>query len=293
MPPAAAVRLEVCRVLAVLLLGAALMSCAPRQRGVPQPVPAPAPPVETQGPEARPPATPAPPDPAALPGANRVYPSQDPRNRPLPGAPEAFPPLRAGRAVDAADGDDEASGAGSPAGDAAAPGPPLTGSAESGPPDAGPAPAPAAPPDAGAERDAGGDGEGAGGIGEDGTADAARPEVVGSEQGASTDGSAPRPSAAGPASPGAPERPSDSGPVYAVQLLASASHATALERARSLARHFGDPPVVVEQGGLFKVRVGACRERAAANALRRRAVELGFDGAFVVAQDPGPAAEGR
>jgi rare lipoprotein A len=80
---------------------------------------------------------------------------------------------------------------------------------------------------------------------------------------------------------------------YAVQLFASASLATAQERSRALARHFGEPCGVVEEGGVYKVRLGPFVDREAAEPVRRRAFDLGFTDAFIVPPRAVPREGGR
>lgn len=70
--------------------------------------------------------------------------------------------------------------------------------------------------------------------------------------------------------------------VWSVQLLASGSAAIARERAGALAPYFDEAPRVVPAAGLFRVRVGHCAARDEAEAVRRKAVDLGLRDAFVV-----------
>jgi hypothetical protein len=87
------------------------------------------------------------------------------------------------------------------------------------------------------------------------------------------------------AEPGTAESAAESPPpaaAWSVQLLASSSMPVARERAESLAPYFAEPTRVEPEGGLFKVRVGRCGSRDEAEALRRRASELGLRDAFVV-----------
>jgi hypothetical protein len=69
---------------------------------------------------------------------------------------------------------------------------------------------------------------------------------------------------------------------WSVQLLASSSLSVARERAGALAPYFPEPLSVDPVAGLFKVRVGRCATRGEAEALRRKALDLGLRGAFVV-----------
>jgi len=73
---------------------------------------------------------------------------------------------------------------------------------------------------------------------------------------------------------------------WSVQLLASSSLSVARERAGALAPYFPEPPRVEPVAGLFKVRVGRCATRGEAEALRRKALELGLRDAFVVPAEP-------
>jgi cell division septation protein DedD len=87
--------------------------------------------------------------------------------------------------------------------------------------------------------------------------------------------------------PGAGEaiarRPEASG--FRVQLLATADRALAERRAQEARTAFPEPVRIDEEGTLFKVRVGAGAPREEAEALRSRAVALGYEGAFVVSID--------
>jgi hypothetical protein len=74
---------------------------------------------------------------------------------------------------------------------------------------------------------------------------------------------------------------------WSVQLLASSSLSVARERAGALAPHFPEPLSVEPVAGLFKVRVGRCATRGEAEALRRKALDLGLRDAFVVPAGPG------
>jgi hypothetical protein len=46
------------------------------------------------------------------------------------------------------------------------------------------------------------------------------------------------------------------------------------------------PMVIEREKGLWKVRTRDCQSREAADALRRRAIESGFEGAFIVKGAP-------
>jgi hypothetical protein len=73
---------------------------------------------------------------------------------------------------------------------------------------------------------------------------------------------------------------------WSVQLLASSSLSVARERAGALAPYFPEPLSVEPMAGLFKVRVGRCATRGEAEALRRKALDLGLRDAFVVPAGP-------
>lgn len=75
--------------------------------------------------------------------------------------------------------------------------------------------------------------------------------------------------------------------IYRVQLMATADGALAQRRAEEFRRVFDQPVRVDAEGGLFKIRVGACSERGAAEALQRQALAAGVRDAFVMeADDP-------
>jgi hypothetical protein len=75
--------------------------------------------------------------------------------------------------------------------------------------------------------------------------------------------------------------------VLSVQLFASSSRPVAERRAADLSTAFGSPCRVEKEGGVFKVRVGRFESRRQAEAMRRRALELGFGDAFIVARPRG------
>jgi cell division septation protein DedD len=93
-------------------------------------------------------------------------------------------------------------------------------------------------------------------------------------------------------SPGAPEAfplPGEPGEEaqgkrlgYRVQVGAFAQEATARQRAEELRRLFEEPVYVVHEGLLYKIQVGDFVSRDRAEEVRRRAVDLGIEGAFVV-----------
>lgn len=73
---------------------------------------------------------------------------------------------------------------------------------------------------------------------------------------------------------------------YSVQLFASADGEAARQRMKDLDGTVPGPLRLVHQDGLFKLRSGAAETRAQADRLRRKVVNLGFRGAFVVAFRP-------
>ncbi len=68
---------------------------------------------------------------------------------------------------------------------------------------------------------------------------------------------------------------------YRVQLFASSRSHTAFAMRDEIASNVGDPVYIEQENGLWKVRVGDCRTREDANALRRRMIGLGYADAFV------------
>jgi hypothetical protein len=88
-----------------------------------------------------------------------------------------------------------------------------------------------------------------------------------------------------PALPAAPASPAVSGHQrygYRVQIFATADEAQAAAQAEEYRRSFSAPVYVESEGLLFKVQVGDCLSRDEAEALRREAVGLGCEGAFIV-----------
>lgn len=92
--------------------------------------------------------------------------------------------------------------------------------------------------------------------------------------------SSPPPATAAPASPrpGTPSVSPDS--CWRVQVLAPPERDRADRMAEAARSQLLVPFAVEREGGLFKVRTRECMSAAAANDLRRRAVESGFTGAF-------------
>jgi hypothetical protein len=237
--------------LLVCTLAAGLgVGCAAR-RAVPAPAPAPSPPVPGQA------ATPTVPGNAPsgsssdafppLPGTNRLYPSQDPRNRATPDAPEAFPLPGA-----------------------------VSGSiAENAVAESGEADSVAESEDADSVAGSAVEDALADPVGENPVAESVDGDTV---TGAVAEGAtAEKPVAVAPPSSAA----------WSVQLLASSSLSVARERAGALAPYFPEPLSVRPVAGLFKVRVGRCATRGEAEALRRKALDLGLRDAFVVPAGPG------
>ena len=77
----------------------------------------------------------------------------------------------------------------------------------------------------------------------------------------------------------APVRPS-SGDCYEVQLTALGDPGSAAALARQEAERLGVPVRVVEASGLSKLRAGGCLDADSARALRDRARDAGYSGAF-------------
>lgn len=71
-------------------------------------------------------------------------------------------------------------------------------------------------------------------------------------------------------------------PGYRIQLFATATRELAEARAAEARELFDEPIYVQAEGALYKVHVGDCTSRDEADALRRAALGLGHDGAFVV-----------
>jgi cell division septation protein DedD len=71
-------------------------------------------------------------------------------------------------------------------------------------------------------------------------------------------------------------------PGYRVQVFATTDPALAEARAGEMRQLFEEQVYVEFEGELFKVRVGDCTNREEAANLRRRALGLGLEGAFIV-----------
>ena len=69
---------------------------------------------------------------------------------------------------------------------------------------------------------------------------------------------------------------------YRVQLFATSREELAKSRAAEFQEQFDEKVHIEYEGLLYKVRVGDCLSRDEARALRRKAVGLGYDGAFAV-----------
>lgn len=68
--------------------------------------------------------------------------------------------------------------------------------------------------------------------------------------------------------------------VWRVQVFASPDLTLATRIANEASARFGEPFVIEFEGGLYKVRLGAFASEGLAQALRERAVQGGFPGAF-------------
>ena len=68
--------------------------------------------------------------------------------------------------------------------------------------------------------------------------------------------------------------------MWRVQVFASADRAEAERAGANATSRLGEPHVIVLEGGLYKVRLGAMTTEAEAQALRERAIQNGFPGAF-------------
>jgi cell division septation protein DedD len=69
---------------------------------------------------------------------------------------------------------------------------------------------------------------------------------------------------------------------YRVQVAAYTQTDPAERRAAELRSLFGEPVYIVHEGLLYKIQVGDFVSRDRAQAIRRKAIDLGLDGAFVV-----------
>lgn len=69
---------------------------------------------------------------------------------------------------------------------------------------------------------------------------------------------------------------------YRVQVAAFTQMDPAEARAAELRRLFDEPVYIVHEGLLYKIQVGDFVSRDRAQEIRRRAVDLGLDGAFVI-----------
>ncbi len=69
---------------------------------------------------------------------------------------------------------------------------------------------------------------------------------------------------------------------YRVQVFATSNEGHAQRRADEFRQQFSEKIYVDYEGLLYKVRVGDCVSRDDARVLRKKAVKLGVDGAFVI-----------
>jgi hypothetical protein len=86
--------------------------------------------------------------------------------------------------------------------------------------------------------------------------------------------SAPAKPAASPTSP--------TGPCWRLQVAAPAEREKAQSRFDAAQSLLLVPMVIEREAGLYKVRTRDCMTREAADALRRRATDSGFDGSFLI-----------
>ena len=56
----------------------------------------------------------------------------------------------------------------------------------------------------------------------------------------------------------------------------------AQQRATEFEQYFGEKVYVIAEGLLYKIRIGNCVSRDEAEALRQKALSMGYEGAFVV-----------
>ena len=95
----------------------------------------------------------------------------------------------------------------------------------------------------------------------------------------------PPPSSSEPTAPAAPARDPNE-PCWRLQVAAPDERAKADSRMEAAQSLLLVPMVIEREKGLWKVRTRDCQSREAADALRRRAIESGFEGAFVVKAAP-------
>jgi hypothetical protein len=100
------------------------------------------------------------------------------------------------------------------------------------------------------------------------------------------------PSAAPAAAAGTGATAPSSGPCWRVQVAAPATRAEAESRLEAAQSLLVVPMAIVPEKGLFKVRTSDCMTRETADSVKRRALDSGFDGSFLVdtAAAPKPAA---
>ena len=84
------------------------------------------------------------------------------------------------------------------------------------------------------------------------------------------------------ATPDIPSKPLADGSCWRVQIAAPVEKTEADSREQAARSLLLAPMVIETEGGLYKVRTEGCLSHEAADALRKRAVDSGFEGAFVV-----------
>jgi len=89
------------------------------------------------------------------------------------------------------------------------------------------------------------------------------------------------PSSAAPVAAAGTSAPA-SGPCWRVQVAAPATRAEAESRLEAAQSLLVVPMTIVPEKGLYKVRTSDCMTREVADSVKRRAVDSGFDGSFLV-----------
>jgi hypothetical protein len=69
---------------------------------------------------------------------------------------------------------------------------------------------------------------------------------------------------------------------YRVQIYAASDRELAQQRATEFEQYFDEKVYVIAEGLLYKIRIGNCVSRDEAEALRQKALSMGYEGAFVV-----------
>lgn len=120
----------------------------------------------------------------------------------------------------------------------------------------------------------------------------ATPAPASSAPGTTAPEPAAAPSTAPAAASGTGAAASGSGPCWRVQVAAPATRAEAESRLEAAQSLLVVQMTIVPEKGLFKVRTSECMTRETADSVKRRALESGFDGSFLVdtAAAPKPAA---